>query len=321
MGRILMNGSGGGVKSDDVTASKWDVVKTKKTITTDSDDEVVYGTLSDHLTNVSDRGARINGSVYQIAVPKGAYRRDDVRLGAGQPLISDAGGIVQVTLSELREHIGYTDHTRVRNDTTIAGQKGTMPAQGAMTLNPGTTAKTGAVSGKYMTGNITVPAISISPAYIKKGQRITFPDGSSVTGTFEGWVPVATDLYYNGQNPAGFKAGNAATTSYVSFDNNQITVNVATVMILESTKTYDVHSHSQLIIEGNLILSSNATEISVNPNNGQETIAVTYSGTHSSIAIDISRLTSLTSGWKLSFGRAAGTNISKGSYIRRIRLA
>lgn len=255
MGKILMTGAGGGVKSDDVTASKWDVVKTKKTITTDSDDEVVYGTLPDHLTNVLNRGARINGSVYQIAVPKGAYRLDNVRLGAGQPLISDAGGIVQVTLSELREHIGYTDPTRVRNDTTIAGQKGTMPEQGAMTLNPGTTAKTGAVSGKYMTGNVTVPAINIPAAYIKKGQKITFPDGSSVTGTFEGWVPVATDIYYRGTIGFGGsfvrivdqnRVDGYLKTDKIYWAASSLSINIA----FATAGTVDVHKYSKIIIEG-----------------------------------------------------------------------
>lgn len=193
--------------------------------------------------------------------------------------------------------------------------------QAAMTLNPGTTQKTAYVYQKYMLGNITVPAINIPAAYIKKGQKITFPDGSSVVGTFEGWVPVATDLYYNGQNVAGFKAGNAATVDYVSFDNNQITVNYGTRMILESTKTYDVRSYSRMIIEGNLILSSSGTEVSVDSKDGQEIMAVSYSGTHSSITIDISRLSTLTSGWTLIFGRATSNGILKGSYIRRIRLA
>lgn len=97
-----------------------------------------------------------------------------------------------------------------------------IPTQGAITLNPGTTAKTGTVSGKYMTGNVSVPAINIPPAYIKKGQKITFPDGSSVTGTFEGWVPVATDLYYKGNNINGFTSTNS---NKISFQNTSILFN------------------------------------------------------------------------------------------------
>lgn len=168
----------------------------------------------------------------------------------------------------------------------------------------------------YQTLAEVAKALGITADKIKKGVTLC-----GVTGTFEGWVPVATDLYYNGQNVAGFKAGNAATVDYVSFDNNQITVNYGARMILESTKTYDVRSYSRMIIEGNLILSSSGTEVSVDSKDGQEIMAVSYSGTHSSITIDISRLSTLTSGWTLIFGRAASNGILKGSYIRRIRLA
>lgn len=168
----------------------------------------------------------------------------------------------------------------------------------------------------YQTLAEVAKALGITADKIKKGVTLC-----GVTGTFEGWVPVATDLYYNGQNVAGFKAGNAATVDYVSFDNNQITVNYGARMILESTKTYDVRSYSRMIIEGNLILSSSGTEVSVDSKDGQEIMAVSYSGTHSSITIDISRLSTLTSGWTLIFGRATSNGILKGSYIRRIRLA
>lgn len=123
--------------------------------------------------------------------------------------------------------------------------------QTALTLNPGTTQKTAYVYQKYMLGNITVPAINIPAAYIKKGQRITFPDGSSVVGTFEGWVPVATDLYYNGQNVAGFEPNNINTSDYASFDNNQISITGVTILKFKSTITYDVRSYSKFIIEGN----------------------------------------------------------------------
>ena len=42
---ILMAGGTGGVSSDDVTASKAQVLKGYKTVTRDSDDEVVEGTI------------------------------------------------------------------------------------------------------------------------------------------------------------------------------------------------------------------------------------------------------------------------------------
>lgn len=170
----------------------------------------------------------------------------------------------------------------------------------------------------YQTLAEVAKALGITADKVKKGVTLC-----GVVGTFEGWVPVATDLYYNGQNVAGFEAGNASTTSYVSFDNNQITVDFQTVVILKCPKTYDVRSYSKLIIEGNLYSYATNTTVSIKPNNGQSEITTTLTGSQSQIILDISRLTSLEAEWTLRFGLAGSSSdkIGKGSYIRRIRLA
>lgn len=194
--------------------------------------------------------------------------------------------------------------------------------QTALTLNPGTTQKTAYVYQKYMLGNITVPAINIPAAYIKKGQRIIFPDGSSVVGTFEGWVPVATDLYYNGQNVAGFEPNNINTSDYASFDNNQISITGVTILKFKSTITYDVRSYSKFIIEGNIIPYASSSTVTITPNNGQQKVSASFSGAQSQIVVDITALTSLNSTWYLEFAEGTSSGkINKGSYIRRIRLA
>lgn len=194
--------------------------------------------------------------------------------------------------------------------------------QTALTLNPGTTQKTAYVYQKYMLGNITVPAINIPAAYIKKGQRITFPDGSSVVGTFEGWVPIATDLYYNGQNVAGFEPNNINTSDYASFDNNQISITGVTILKFKSTITYDVRSYSKFIIEGNIIPYASSSTVTITPNNGQQKVSASFSGAQSQIVVDITALTSLNSTWYLEFAEGTSSGkINKGSYIRRIRLA
>ena len=197
-----------------------------------------------------------------------------------------------------------------------------IPTQAAITLNPGTTQKTAYVYQKYMLGNITVPAINIPAAYIKKGQRITFPDGSSVVGTFEGWVPIATDLYYNGQNVAGFEPNNINTSDYASFDNNQISITGVTILKFKSTITYDVRSYSKFIIEGNIIPYASSSTVTITPNNGQQKVSASFSGAQSQIVVDITALTSLNSTWYLELAEGTSSGkINKGSYIRRIRLA
>lgn len=127
--------------------------------------------------------------------------------------------------------------------------------QTAMTLNPGTTQKTAYVYQKYMLGNITVPAINIPAAYIKKGQRIIFPDGSSVVGTFEGWVPVATDIYYRGTIGYGgsfvriidqTRVDGYLTADKIYWSAYKYSRNIA----FATANAVDVHKYSKIIIEG-----------------------------------------------------------------------
>lgn len=58
---ILMKGGSGGVTSSDVTASKAQVLKGYRTITSDSDDEVAEGTIKS--VDTSANNYRINKSV------------------------------------------------------------------------------------------------------------------------------------------------------------------------------------------------------------------------------------------------------------------
>lgn len=117
--------------------------------------------------------------------------------------------------------------------------------QTALTLNPGTTQKTAYVYQKYMLGNITVPAINIPAAYIKKGQRITFPDGSSVVGTFEGYVANANDLYYRGiyNNPMNLE------NSKMEFRSDCIAFPVLYTYYLHFTNPVNLSAYSKLIVE------------------------------------------------------------------------
>lgn len=149
-------------------------------------------------------------------------------------------------------------------------------------------------------------------ANIKKGVSIF-----GITGTFEGWVPVATDLYYNGQNPAGFKV-----KSYSIFENTQITCTKDTAAFgVTFTKEYDVKSYSRLIIEGNIVsyvfgdMSGAYHGLYNYDSTGKDVEIKTLEGSvYNSITIDISQVTNIKSG--------AGITCSakKGSYIRRIRL-
>lgn len=193
--------------------------------------------------------------------------------------------------------------------------------QGALTLKPGTTAKTGAVSGKYMTGNITVPAVNIPAAYIKKGQKITFPDGSSVIGTFEGWVPTPQDLYYNGVNTAGFTIINENAV----FENTRIRLlklmpQTSTGVLLDFSKAYDVKSYSKLIVEGLFKRSYSTSPVKAGLKPSKDILYLVSGEVMgdpvTTITVDISQLTTIGSDYVFCI-----SNTLIDSYITRIRLA
>lgn len=298
-------GGSGGVDCDDATALEADILE-GKTAGISGKDEIVSGKMPER----GDWSSTELAAGESITIPGGHHSGKG--MVTTKSLEKQTPGNLDANKMLLGTY-GWSGGKRV--DGEIYSQEGII-------LNPGTTEKTGMVIGKYMLGNITVPAINIPAAYIKKGQRITFPDGSSVVGTFEGWVPVATDLYYNGQNVAGFEPNNINTSDYASFDNNQISITGVTILKFKSTITYDVRSYSKFIIEGNIIPYASSSTVTITPNNGQQKVSASFSGAQSQIVVDITALTSLNSTWYLEFAEGTSSGkINKGSYIRRIRLA
>lgn len=181
----------------------------------------------------------------------------------------------------------------------------------------------------YQTLAEVAKALGITSDKVKKGVTLC-----GVTGTFEGWVPIATDLYYNGQNVNGFAAhGNG----YVRFDNTQIYFiktssfftgsenfdNPSSIgyVIMTFGKTIDVRSYSKLIFEGNFKgwASSGRVCAAVFGSNGScyytNGTAMGSTGSQTQLIIDITQASYINAGSFLKFGSA------EKSYITRIRLA
>lgn len=88
---------------------------------------------------------------------------------------------------------------------------------GAQTVNPTVSQQVVSTSGKYLTGNVTVNGVNnLASVNIKKGVNV-----GGIVGTFEGYVPTATDLYLRGNNLANFRAYN---TGEMRFDSGQISI-------------------------------------------------------------------------------------------------
>lgn len=133
---------------------------------------------------------------------------------------------------------------------------GTMTSKAATTYYPTTSDQTIA-AGQYLSGAQTIKAVSqqnLVASNIKKGVTVYVKNGNgnifAVTGTWEGYVAEANDLYYRGiaQNIQQY-------TGYgdsVSFDNGQITIPDDTSAFAFVTKTaVNMTGFTKIIVEGN----------------------------------------------------------------------
>ena len=231
-------GGSGGVDCDDATALEADILE-GKTAGISGKDEIVSGKMPER----GDWSSTELAAGESITIPGGHHSGKG--MVTTKSLEKQTPGNLDANKMLLGSY-GWSGGKRV--DGGIYSQEGII-------LNPGTTAKTGMVIGKYMLGNITVPAINIPAAYIKKGQRITFPDGSSVVGTFEGWVPVATDIYYRGTIGYGgsfvriidqTRVDGYLTADKIYWSAYKYSRNIA----FATANAVDVHKYSKIIIEG-----------------------------------------------------------------------
>jgi len=181
--------------------------------------------------------------------------------------------------------------------------------KGAATYTPGTAAQVIA-AGQYLSGAQTISAVAnLSAANIKKGVVV-----GGVTGTWEGYVATATDLYYNGANAASCSVGGG-----LSLEATQITVTSSgSSLYLTLNKTYDVTGYTQLIVEGSMRIYNYAYFRLQGTQSGtqrEKITSIAYGETYSSIVIDISQETGIVAG-----ATNLVMSLFTGSYIKRIRI-
>lgn len=117
---ILLRGGAGGVGSDDVTAGKAQVLRGYKTITSDSDDEVVEGTIPNR-GNIVDTVEFVNAhwdSKFLARMEEGFYSQN----GQYKPCVA-------IPYAVLANGIGI-DANKMLSNATVAGVRGTIPIRG-----------------------------------------------------------------------------------------------------------------------------------------------------------------------------------------------
>lgn len=114
---------------------------------------------------------------------------------------------------------------------------------------------------------------------------------------------MATDLYYMGQNLAGFYA-----ESYAVFQNTQIKQNYSKMgtisqpcMRIYFGNSYDVRSFSKLNVAGNIAIDTTCSKhyISIRNEGDASLNDQDYSSSVSSISIDIAQLTTILAGFSI----------------------
>lgn len=196
MAECILMKSGVGVGSDECTAAKADVLAGKTAVTKDSNDGAAAGTMPNCGTWTSRIG--VNG---KAVIPAGYHNGS----GYVDQAINNRGSIS----ATLGINGTYTIPEGYHNGTGKVTQN--IPTMGAQTIIPGNTAKTVSCNGKYMTGNVTVSAVSnLTAANIKKGVTV-----GGITGTWEGWLP---ENYYV------FNNGNVNNLGFTQFYNDRFSV-------------------------------------------------------------------------------------------------
>lgn len=243
MAECILVKSGGGTGSDDCTAARANVLAGVTAVTKDSGDEAVAGTMANKGAWTSRIG--VNG---KAVIPAGYHNGS----GYVDQAITNRGAVN----ASLGINGTYAIPEGYHNGSGKVTQN--IATMGAQTVTPGNAQKVVSCSGKYMTGNITVPAVSnLAAQYIKKGVTV-----GGIVGTWEGYVAAPTDIYKYGVNASNLKWGNNAFGN-CKFESNMITCsgNLSDNVGLISQVRYNFTPYTHLNIEFDVAATSGTLRI------------------------------------------------------------
>ncbi len=241
MGKIWMPGGGGGADLDVITAGAGDVLAGK--VIVDKEGELLTGTMP-------NRGA--SGGLLQAGqtytIPAGYHN------GSGTVAANNLAGQTGATAAAAHILNGQTAWVNGNKITGNMPNYSTTPTPiDAIRINnnrfevavaAGCHGYSWAGNGyEYMSYDQVANAIGLTPAKLKKGEWVC-----GRTGTFEGWVPTANDIYVRGNNIAGFTHSTYGTVTYQA-GGMQLTGDAA---CLSETSASDINlsPYNYLNIEG-----------------------------------------------------------------------
>lgn len=148
-----------------------------------------------------------SGNAIVMKSSRNGHINENTAISANQSAVASAAGVNGAVI-----RAGYD----------VLGVAGQIQSLAGADITPQTYAQTIAAAGKFGAGNHNIRGVPLPPAnVIKRGYRYWI--GSNyVDGTFEGYVPMPTDLYVRGNNVIGF----SKTISYdlPNFESGQLTI-------------------------------------------------------------------------------------------------
>lgn len=147
-----------------------------------------------------------SGNAIVMKSSRNGHINENTAISADQSAVASAAGVNGAVI-----RAGYN----------VLGVAGQIQSLAGADITPQTYAQTIAAAGKFGAGNHNIRGVPLPPAsVIKKGYRYWI--GSSyVDGTFEGYVPMPTDLYVRGNNIVGFSKYEGYDLP--NFDSGQLT--------------------------------------------------------------------------------------------------
>ena len=287
----IAGSGGGGTLSSDVTAKKENVLIGTSTVTSDSDDEIVEGTMP-NIGKVTQT-LEVNGSytipkgyhdgtgkITQSLNTKGAatyYATTSDQTIAENQYLTGAQTIKKITQTNLAaENIKPGVTVNVNNgNSNVFSITGNMPSKAAATYYP-TTSDQVIAADQYLTGAQTIKAVThqnLVASNIKKGVTVYVKNGSgdifAVTGTWEGYVTNTSSPYNHGVWLSGWNiAGCAKPTGTGFFKANPL--------------SYIQYNATSFRVTANQSLVDNAGwffYLPYKPMNGINNINISYIGT------------------------------------------
>lgn len=231
IGYIASGGGGGGTLSSDVTAKKENVLIGTSTVTSDSDDAIVEGTMPNigKVTQILGVNGSYTipkgyhdgtGKITQSLNTKGAttyYATTSDQTIAANQYLTGAQTIKKITTNLAAENIKPGVTVTVNNgNANVFSVTGSMTSKAAATYYPSTSDQT-ISAGQYLSGKQIIKAVSqqnLVAGNIKKGVTVYVKNGSgnifAVTGTWEGYVTNTSSPYNHGVWLSGWNLAGCA---------------------------------------------------------------------------------------------------------------